>query len=602
MDARRMAAPVGVGLAAAAAVAAAADLPLPDPGERGSHERYVEALRSEEARLAAELLGRYEQRIGEAPDDVVAAVERCRFLAAAFYDPELEENPREAERAACVEEVEARFSEHPDVRVYAVEQRWGEEAAEAGDRFLSAPPAGTQPHHLVAIHTHVARQLQYDDSERAVRHAEAAMALDPSVDLRILVGEAKIDAGDRAGARSVLALRLEETGNAWELEAKGALLADLEDFEAALRAFREVERRGEETARKLDHARALAGVGRIGDARAMYEQGEPDWATLEARRAHFEFELEHGTAESARAAYDALVAQGFDADMLGRGRLELLAAHPGAPWKWGDASGLFVLAAITVALAMLPAAFILPIYACGRVRRRRLRPVDAPAPERFGLGHAWVASAAMILAMCAGFLVYPEVLDGDGYPIGSATADYFLTSAVASLVGALLVVRRRGAELVAPGRWRWRRMLGIGVLVAATFHLTAVGVAFAIGREAGDADTAEMMQSLRTSYGVPMTFLIAALLVPIVEEVVFRGVLLSAFRKHLSPGWANLAQASMFGLVHVHPVVTPAAFALGLASGRATRVSGSLRTALLAHVLVNAIACGVLVSSGTQPA
>src|SRR5262245_56907671 len=96
---------------------------LPEPGEPGSHERYVEALRQAGQRAADELLERYERRVAEAPDDAVAAMERCLFLGTAFYDPYLEENSREDERAACVQEVEARFPTDPDARVFAIEQR-----------------------------------------------------------------------------------------------------------------------------------------------------------------------------------------------------------------------------------------------------------------------------------------------------------------------------------------------------------------------------------------------------------------------------------------------------------------------------------------------
>ena len=591
MDVRRVAAPIGLCLAVAVGGLADPLGTLPEPSERGSHERYLEVLRSEEARVAAELLARYERRIAEAPGDVVAAVERCRFLGAAYYDPETEANPREAERVACVEEVESRFAAHPDARVFAIEQRWGEEAAEAGDPFLSDPPAGTGPHHLAAVHTHLARQLQYEDSQRALRHAEAAMALDRSLDLRLMVAEARIDAGDRAGARSVLAERLEETHHTWELEAKGGLLADLEAFDAALAAFREVERRGEETGRKLDHARALAGVGRIDEARDVYAEGEHAWATEEALHAHFEFELEHGSAETARAAYDALLARGWETDFVGRERLALLVAHPRAAWKWDDAPGLIALAVVTFMLAALPASFILPIYGIGLLRRRGKSPSDASPGERFGLRHAWMASAVLVLAQCVGFLLYPEVLDGEGLPAGPATASYALISAVASVAVVLLVVGRSAPALFTQGRWDWRRVIARSALVAAGFHLLAFAIAYATGGETGDSTTTEMMRSLERSFGLPATFVFAALLVPVAEEIAFRGVLLSAFRTRLPPGWANLVQAGLFGAVHAHPVVTPAALVLGLAAGRMTRASGSLRAALLAHVLANATAC-----------
>jgi len=66
----------------------------------------------------------------------------------------------------------------------------------------------------------------------------------------------------------------------------------------------------------------------------------------------------------------------------------------------------------------------------------------------------------------------------------------------------------------------------------------------------------------------------------------------------LSPGWANLAQAILFGLAHAHPVLTPGFFVFGWLAGRMTRASGSLRPALFAHVANNALACLALAQAG----
>ena len=96
-----------------------------------------------------------------------------------------------------------------------------------------------------------------------------------------------------------------------------------------------------------------------------------------------------------------------------------------------------------------------------------------------------------------------------------------------------------------------------------------------------------------------MSLLCIALLVPLAEEVVFRGVLLSAFSTRLPSSVANFLQASLFGLAHAHPIATPAFFVFGLVAGRLTRSSGSLRPALIAHVVTNAIAGVSLAFAGT---
>ncbi|HKA15966.1 MAG TPA: CPBP family intramembrane glutamic endopeptidase [Myxococcota bacterium] len=556
----------------------------------------------EQARVAAQLLARYERRNAEAPDDAVAAMERCLFLGAAFYDPEAEANPREDERRACVEEVETRFATDPEARVFAIEQRWGDDAVDAGQRFLADPPRGAEPRHLAAVHSHLARQQESDrkdDSDDALAHAQQAMSLDPSLDLRILVARKLMRAGDRVGARRALTERLADTRVNRELETKASLLADLGAFESSLAAFREIERRGEQPRRWFTYARALAGTGQIDAARAMYAEKRDEWVRDAELRARFEFELEHGTPASARAAYDSLQARGWGMDPFGRDRLALLLAHPGAAWRSSDLLGLGALAALALALLLIPAIWILPVYAFGILRGGR-----AAAPAGFGLRDAWAASAVLIFAQMLPLVIYPDVFDEARPPdSGVELARFAVLVAALSVIGLWIVFRHQLMRLFDPGIWGWTRVLvsAIGLVIA--FRVIAVSAASLSRREgipSTNATTEAMLSSLQRHFGLSVSLLVIALVLPLFEELVFRGILLSAFRSRLPAGLANFAQAALFAAFHANPAGTPAYFLLGCVAGRFTRVSGSLRAALLAHVLNNAIACAIaaLRSSG----
>lgn len=76
---------------------------------------------------------------------------------------------------------------------------------------------------------------------------------------------------------------------------------------------------------------------------------------------------------------------------------------------------------------------------------------------------------------------------------------------------------------------------------------------------------------------------------PIVEEIIFRGLILSRLRKAI-PGWlAVLISALLFGLCHGQIVWICYAFVLGLIFGVMAQRSGSVWPSLLAHVLFNTI-------------
>jgi membrane protease YdiL (CAAX protease family) len=450
------------------------------------------------------------------------------------------------------------------------------------------------------VHAHLARALENGDEADAARHAERAMELDASLDLRVLLAQERIAAGEREVARTVLMQGLLDTSESWLLEQKAALLADLEAFDGVLSAFGELERRGAEPRRRDVLVRALVGSGEIEAARAAYARPAIGWQSDAALRARFEFELAHGDAASARASYDALRSRGWEADPFGRDRLALFLAHPDASWHWEDASGLALLAVVAFVIALLPALWILPVAWVGLSRQRG--SVGVASGSAFGLHHAWLVCALYFLAEGLALVVEPDVFSETG---GKAQASfdratlarYAAVSFVAGLAVVLLTVRRSLRGLLGPGAWSWKRTLASGLGATVALRLGLWMVLLVTGGGDGDPVTEEIVRSVNDRFGLDVTLVLVALFVPVTEEIVFRGVLLSAFSRHLSPRWANLAQATLFGLAHAHPLVTPYAFAMGLVAGRMTRGSGTLRPALLMHVANNAIACAVLAAS-----
>ncbi len=50
--------------------------------------------------------------------------------------------------------------------------------------------------------------------------------------------------------------------------------------------------------------------------------------------------------------------------------------------------------------------------------------------------------------------------------------------------------------------------------------------------------------------GIPFALLLSSVLVPIIEELVFRGCVLGGLSRHISFGWANVLQAALFASLH----------------------------------------------------
>ena len=60
----------------------------------------------------------------------------------------------------------------------------------------------------------------------------------------------------------------------------------------------------------------------------------------------------------------------------------------------------------------------------------------------------------------------------------------------------------------------------------------------------------EEIQSLLNEYGLYITVLVVAVIVPFYEEIIFRGIIFTSTEKHLGFKVANVVQASLFALVH----------------------------------------------------
>ena len=106
--------------------------------------------------------------------------------------------------------------------------------------------------------------------------------------------------------------------------------------------------------------------------------------------------------------------------------------------------------------------------------------------------------------------------------------------------------------------------------------------------------THQTILDLKNSYGTLTVYLSIALLTPLIEEYLFRGVLLNSFTKHISFGWANTIQATLFALIHENTQLFLYYFTFGLIAGIFVKKQKHLYGAIALHVINNALAVAAL--------
>ncbi len=205
------------------------------------------------------------------------------------------------------------------------------------------------------------------------------------------------------------------------------------------------------------------------------------------------------------------------------------------------------------------------------------------------------AALPLVLERAAGAILPPQGV-GIWTPPLVEQIIYFLTYVFTLLLpfGAYIALLGMPVKVAFPkGPTRWA--LGVGA-IPVLFGIAVVGnyisqLALWLLGQAGYTSMAQMpMFSQDTAANILM--IISYTVLPgLMEELVFRGVIMQSFRR-FGDAFALLVSAALFALCHVNLPQMVAAFCIGLALGYVALKTGSLWIGMLFHMLYNGYALG----------
>lgn len=101
------------------------------------------------------------------------------------------------------------------------------------------------------------------------------------------------------------------------------------------------------------------------------------------------------------------------------------------------------------------------------------------------------------------------------------------------------------------------------------------------------SENAERLVDRAEGIGVVLLILMVCVAAPVVEEIVYRGMLQGAFAARLNDEWALVIVAVWFTLIHFRPVEYPGLFVFALVVGATRRWSRRLGLPIVTHVAFN---------------
>ena len=216
------------------------------------------------------------------------------------------------------------------------------------------------------------------------------------------------------------------------------------------------------------------------------------------------------------------------------------------------------------------------------------------APPRWGrwtVGRAALVFLAGFVGATIGVLVAgvdPTDIEVIGFGLGG--------QALGMTTALVLLSRSRGSGDVLADfgirvrpRDSWTIGLGLGLQIVSILIVATVAAVF--GVEPTEQEVVGLVENSGDGPARLLAIMLIAIALPVLEEILFRGMLLDAMRATMSDRGAIVAGAAVFALIHLlDPAAVfaiPGLFLLGLVAGYFAVKDGHLSRAILTHAGVN---------------
>lgn len=167
--------------------------------------------------------------------------------------------------------------------------------------------------------------------------------------------------------------------------------------------------------------------------------------------------------------------------------------------------------------------------------------------------------------------------------------------AAAILISVYLIgIRRNGLTWQAVGltpvsrHWQIIAVL-LGLLILPSVGLIAMMIQLALGLPAGNPQLEFLLPDKISIPGVLIMLVFGGFIVPIAEEIFFRGILYSWLRQTLRIWPAILISSALFGMLHGEISIAGATFLMGIILAWIYEKSTSLWPAISIHIINNSI-------------
>jgi uncharacterized protein len=584
--------------------------------KKPDHEVLLKEMENSSDLKYKECIGRYDDYLKKFPDDIAVLIEKCKFIESAQYNDEEEYNPNQEDLDSCIAYLERKFPQNPEVLLFLTTIKWGDDLDEIFTRAESAlkdNPGTWSEADQGALYSKIAEKY-YDDEkfdsaytciQKSILHDEKNKS--SLLYVRILIEKKKNDEALKA-----LAENSDSTKNTWDLKQKADLYFKLKAYTEALEIYKKIEKIDSTSNDNFDLASTLEAAGEYNLARKyLIADTIKKWSKKTSLKNLLIHDLKYQDGSTCIGTYNKFRDLGFSTDPLGLFRIKLFLSHPLQIWRFRDLPGLLLTLFILIILILIPYIWILPVHFAGHYWKFLDKP--KPFDPIWGLKAFWFVSAGYLLSTFFASSALPQYF----YSLVRSSYESELTQENRGLIIVLFIVffslfglaslNRVKLGILLSKKWSVLKSVftGIGILFAFKFVtgiyilIGSKGLGLSINDLATLPDTVfssrQDITAVISTYGNGAAYALFCLLVPLYEEVIFRGVILGSCQRYLNFNLANLIQAGIFSFCHMNLFLAPVFFLFGIVTGIMRKRADGLLPGITFHVLNNSMAVMVLI-------
>lgn len=584
---------------------------IPSFGVNDNHSFYIKALTTSKDKNFEEIVAKYDDYINSHPNNIIAKIERCKFIGNSYWDAYEEYNLKEEETEECISSLYNNYSENPKVIIYRAENLYGKaklEVLEKAEKLIRKDDTLWSASDLALIYKMLAENKEAKDYITLSYYLKAQKK-DKSLDLSLPIAKIYKNQGKIDLATSTLTSSIEKDTLLWVMNNKANLFLELEEPEKALDIYDLIAIRDSTYINNGEMAKVMAGMNNYELSRNfLVKDTIPEWNKTIKIQNLFAHDLKYSDAETALITYRKLQETNSNDDFLGIKRLKVAFKSPFLFWNASEIFH-FVLFILSLGLLLLvPYLWVLPVYSLGQYLKNKV--IISKLNFNWNIKHFWIISFLWLLIQYLAIIIfeYQETInyyfDINTFYNEEEISDLYLTKTmiffvVAMAFATLLILNKKNIKHITQTNQSIIKsvIMGFGFVMLNGIILKILGSFIDLSEEPSLGvlyNAKEEIIAILKTKGFGVAFVCAALIGPVYEEIIFRGVILGTVEKRIGFLTANIFQAILFAAIHFNLKLFIFYFIFGLIMGHLANKTKGLLVGIIYHCINNFIVVLVL--------